>query len=117
LSFVADDEDCQTEEDTFTNAGVEEAASPEPIMDAYTRRAAAVTTPARFQQSPSKELLFLVFFSLRESNQLHRRHTEEIQRRNTPNRNKNTSDTILVMSVPLQNTLKSDTDGEQSVHE
>jgi hypothetical protein len=64
LSFVADDEDCQTEEDTFTNAGVEEAASPEPIMDVYTRRAAAVTTPARFQQSPSKELLFLVFFFL-----------------------------------------------------
>jgi hypothetical protein len=63
LSFLADDDDCQTEEDTLTNAGVEEAASfPEPIMHVYTRRAAAVTTPARFQQSPSKELLLLVFF-------------------------------------------------------
>jgi hypothetical protein len=57
------------------------------------------------------------FFSLRENHQLHRRHTEEIQRRNTPNRNKNTSATTLVMSVPLQNIHKSDTDGDQSVHE
>jgi hypothetical protein len=119
LSFLADDDDdCQTEEDTLTNAGVEEPADlPEPIMDVYTRRAAAVMAPARFQQSPSKHLLLLVFFPCEKTTSYiedtQKRFRGEIHRTET----KNTSATTLVMSVPLQNTHKSNTDGDQSVHE
>jgi len=46
-------------------------------MDVYTRRAATVTTPARFQQSPSKELLLLVFFPCEKTT----RYIEDTQKR------------------------------------
>jgi hypothetical protein len=118
LSFLADDNDCQTEGNTFTNAGVEEAANfPGTYYGRIHQEGSNRNDASSFSTISLQGTVVAGFLSLRENHQLHRRHTEEIQRRNTPNRNKNTSATILVMSVPLQNTHKSDTDGNQSVHE
>jgi hypothetical protein len=107
LSFLADDDDCQTEEDTFTNAVVEEAANfPGTYYGRIHQEGNSRNDASSFSKISLQGTVLTGFFSLRENHELHRTHTEEIQRRNTPNRNKNTNATILVMSIPVQNTQK-----------